>query len=178
MRRPAVVFVAALCGWLTARPSVAQQPGQRIRVTIDSLPSTWLVGTIAAVDADSFRVAVVGKGPRWVARKRVVRLEVSRGQRNAMEAGAFQGVDFGALFGAVIAARSMAKPCAWPTAAAAVCGETRILVGTGLGGALGAIVGAAIGSLIKRERWEAASAAQPQIVLSPEKTGLALSVAF
>jgi hypothetical protein len=178
MRRAVLVLVAALCGWLIPRPSVAQQPGQRIRLTIDSDPLRWLAGTVAGVNADSFRVEVAGRAPTWVLRNRVLRLEISRGRRSAVGIGAWQGADFGALLGAVVAARGMAKPCAWPTAAAAVCGETRILVGSGLGGAVGAIIGAAIGSLIKRERWEAAPAAPRQIVLAPAGTGVGLSVAF
>jgi hypothetical protein len=72
----------------------------------------------------------------------------------------------------------MAKPCARFVAAAPVCAETRILVGSGLGGVVGAFVGAAIGSLIKRERWEAKSPAPRPVVLTPRGTGLALSVAF
>lgn len=178
MRCAVPLLVAALCGWLTARPAVAQQAGQRIRLTTDSVPSGWLVGTVAGVEADSFRVDVAGGGPKWVLRQRVLRMEISRGRRSAIGAGAAQGAAFGALLGAVGAARGMAKPCAWHTAAAAVCGETRILVGSGLGGAVGAIVGAAIGSLIKQERWEATTAAPPPIVLTSGGTGVGLSVAF
>jgi hypothetical protein len=113
-----------------------------------------------------------------VARRAVLRLEVSHGQQRAIGAGAVQGADFGALVGAVVAARGMAKPCAWPTAAAVVCGERRILVGSGLGGVVGALLGAAIGSLIRTERWETVSLGRPPVVLTAQGTGVALSVAF
>lgn len=178
MRRAAVVLVAALWGWLSPHPAEAQQPGQRIRLTTDSNPSRWLTGAVTGADADSFRVEVPGRGPTWVRRERVLRVEISRGQGNLVGAGAFQGADFGALIGAVAATRGMAKPCARPAAAAPVCAETRILVGSGLGAVVGAFVGAAIGSLITRERWEATSPAPRPVVLTPRGTGLALSVAF
>lgn len=178
MRRAITVLVAALSGWLSAHPAPAQQPGQRIRLQTHANPSRWLTGTLVGDKADSLRVEVAGHPSVSVARNAVLRLEVSRGQRRAIGAGAAQGADFGALVGAVVAARGMAKPCAWPTAAAVVCGETRILVGSGLGAAVGALVGAAIGSVIRTERWETASLAPPQVVLTAQGTGLALSIAF
>jgi hypothetical protein len=72
----------------------------------------------------------------------------------------------------------MAKPCARHTAAAVVCGETRILAGSGIGAAIGAFVGAAIGSLIKTELWEKASLGPPQVALTPGGAGVVLSLAF
>jgi hypothetical protein len=178
MRRAIAVLAAALSGWLPARPAPAQQPGQRIRLQTEASPSRWLTGTLVGERADSLRMEVAGHPAVSVARRAVLRLEVSRGQQRPIGPGAAQGADFGALVGAVVAARGMAKPCAWPTAAAVVCGERRILVGSGLGGAVGALVGAAIGSLIRTERWERASLAPPQVVLTAQGTGLALSVAF
>lgn len=175
MRRAIVLLFAALVGGLS--PFYAQQPGDRIRLKTDSNPSAWLTGVLIRQGADSLRVEPAGH-VRSVARGEVRQLEVSRGQRRAYGTGAIHGADWGSLIGAVLAARGMAKPCALYTAAAAVCAEKRILVGSGLGGALGALVGAAIGSRFKTERWEAASLPRPQIVVTPRGTGLALAVAF
>ena len=176
MRRAIVLLFAALAGGLS--PSYAQQPGDRIRLKTDSNPSAWLTGILVTEGADSMRVELAGHAPVAVARGAVRQLEVSRSQRRAVGPGAIQGAAWGSLIGAVVAARGMAKPCALHTAAAAVCGEKRILVGSGLGLTLGALVGAAIGSLIKTERWEATSLPLPQVVVTPRGTGLALAVAF
>lgn len=178
MRCAVMLVAAALCGWLLPRPSLAQLAGQRIRVTTDSSPSRWLTGTLAGQDADSLRVEGAGGASVSIARRAILRLEVSTGQRRAVEDGALQGADWGALVGAFVAARGMAKPCALHTAAAVVCGQTRIMAGSGIGAAIGALVGAAIGSLIRTERWERASFAPPHVALTPGGTGVTLSLAF
>lgn len=176
MRRALILTVATLVGGLSSSP--AQRPGDRIRLKTDSDPSAWLTGVLVGQGADSVRVELAGHASVTVARGAIRQLEVSRGQRRGTGTGAIQGAGWGSLVGAVIAARGMAKPCGLHTAAAVVCGEERMLVGSGLGAAVGALVGASIGSLFKTERWEAGSVASPQVVVTPQGAGLALSVAL
>src|SRR2546426_101443 len=82
---------------------VAQQPGDRVRLTLESASSQRLLGTLLGQDADSFRVQLAGSGARVsIARNAVVRLETSRGQRRAILPGAGIGAGLGAITGFVL----------------------------------------------------------------------------
>jgi hypothetical protein len=119
-------------------------PGARLRITVDSGRPTRFVGILLAQGADSLRLQTARWSPfRAVPRSRVVRLEVSRGQRSHWHGGAALGVLLGTAVGFLsVQGRTYGLGDNTPT--------TQVLASIALGGALGAGIGAAIHS----DRWQ------------------------
>ena len=159
MRR-AVLF-CAVTSLLPLFRTSAQEPAQRIRVRIDSAPSSWIVGTVIRQDQDSLWLRVVGKAtPVSLARSTVRRLEVSRGHHRGVVEGLAAGFGLGFIVGADAAGRkASARECRDDVPGiCAVTMEWDVLLGGVAGSAIGGLIGAAVGFTVRTERWDAATA--------------------
>jgi hypothetical protein len=181
MRRIFLIFVATL---VTPFQLVAQEPGQRVRLTTGAASRDRVVGTLVGEDADSFRVRVSGQAaPMSVARSAVTRLEISGGARRATREGAWKAAGLGVVAGFVIGgvAASHSNDCGIPSNVFYCYTDwyARAFRDGLIGGALGALAGAAIGSTVSTERWEGLSLSRAhQVAIAPRGRGLALSIAF
>ena len=174
MRRISFLTIATVVALL--QRTAAQEPGERVRLTITSASSRRLVGTFLDQDADSVRVQLPGQAvPVSVARSAATRLEVSRGHRRATINGAGIGAGLGAIGGFVFSglAASESRPCGSPDLVGVCLTDWygRAFRGGLIGGAVGALIGAALGYSVRTEAWAGVS-------LAPHGRGLALSLAF
>jgi len=154
---------------------VAQETGDRIRLTLGPGASHQLVGGLVGQNPDSLWVALPGRAaPVAVARRRAARLEVSRGWDRATIRGAGIGAGLGAITGAVLGGVSASKlqSCRTPERIDLCSMEwyERVARGGLIGAAVGGAVGAALGYTVKTERWKAS--------VAPLARGVELSVAF
>jgi len=160
----------------------AQQLGEPVRLTVRWAASTHVTGTLVREDADSFWVQLAGgAAPVSVARSAVGRLEVNRGQKHAVAAGALNGAGLGVIAGFVVGGikASESRSCGTPDLFT-VCyaewygGSFR---GALIGGAIGGAVGAAVGYAVRSDRWEGVPLSG-RLALAPRGAGLALRLAF
>jgi len=143
--------------------------GQRVRLRTES-SSSWVTGTILALDADSVRLLLSDTtGQLSIRRGAITRLEVSRGMKSSAGSGARTGLLIGAAFGALVFVGSGDDQSGWfsPTA-----GEKALLVG--VTGGVGALVGSIAGSSV-HERWRRVSLAEARVALLPRGAALMLS---
>lgn len=181
--RAQCLFVIATVLALHGR-GAAQQPGERVRLTIGAPSPRFLVGTFVAQDAESVWVELPGHPrPVAVARTAAARLEVSGGVRRRTIAGAQIGAGLGAIGGFVVGgvAASHSEPCG-----SAIGGEVCVsdwygrafrssLIGAAVGGAIGAVLGAAV----RTERWSPVPLGPVQrITVAPLGAGVGVSFAF
>ena len=118
--------------------------GTRVRVTVDSSPTTYLIGAFIGYRADALWLQQAGASPNLTIRRaQIVRLEASRGQRSYGRLGASVGLLLGAAVG-TLTVRGKTYDLGDDT-------PTLQLLG---GMALGGVVGAGIGANIHRDRWE------------------------
>jgi hypothetical protein len=154
--------VALACTVISLVPlftTAAQEPGQRIRVRIESAPSRWVVGTLIAGDRDSLRVLVAGSGQRVsLARSAVRRMEFSRGHSRAVVEGLAAGSGVGVLLGANAAGRRQSSRVC-PDDLSGLCAldmEADMMQAVMAAAVIGGVVGAAVGFAVRSERWQAA----------------------
>jgi hypothetical protein len=180
MRR--VVWLVISSVLLSPPHSAAQQLGQRIRLlATDVTPPHWVVGDLLAQDGDSLQLHVAGQAqPIAIARSSLKRLEVSRGQKRAVFAGAGVGFGLGAMVGVFTQLnKEPAHACDGRISTLCPLVAEAYVVRAGLiGGAVGGLLGAALGSAVKTERWEGLPLGHTRVRVAPSGTGLALSFAF
>ncbi len=157
----------------------AQQPGERVRLTMGGASSTRVAGMLVSHDADSFWVQLAGRtAPVSLARSAVVQLEVSRGQTRAVGKGALVGAGLGAIAGFVAGgyAASRSRSCAGFADVCYVDWYGRAFRGALIGGAIGGAVGAALGYAVRTDRWEGVPLSRAHhLALVPRGPGLALT---
>jgi len=146
---------AALTIFAGATPLRAQQSaapieiraGSRIRLDAPGIAPKHLFATVISETRDTLKVASQDAAIFAVARDRITRLEVSRG--DSRSAGAVHGMKWGAPIGLgtgvlLVALSDDCKTCSKQPSA----GE-----GIGTVTAMGAIVGAIAGAIAQHERW-------------------------
>jgi len=182
MRRISFVTIATVVALL--QRTAAQEPGERVRLTMGSAFSRRLVGTLIHQDPESVWVQLGGHAaPVAVARSAATRLEISRGHRRATINGAGIGAGLGAIGGFVFSglAASESRPCGSPGLVGVCLTDWygRAFRGGLIGGAVGALIGAALGYAVRTEVWAGVPLGQTHhLSLAPRGSGLALSLAF
>ena len=122
--------------------------GARVRVLAPSVASSWLVGTVVALDADTlFLMPEDQITPLQLHLSSVSRVDVSRGRNSRAVEGAVGGFLVGAISGAFISHAWCSNKYDCPVRPVTV-------IGAGLFGVGGAIIGAILGAIIPGERWE------------------------
>lgn len=133
--------------WLPAQTpadTAAASPGARLRVTVDSGRPNRFIGVLVAQQADSLWIQRVSVSPTVpVPRSRVLRLEVSRGQRSYWRAGAALGSLLGTGVG-YLTVQGKTYDLGDNTPTFQVLGSM----------AIGAIIGGVVGASIHRDRWQ------------------------
>jgi len=169
---------AAMAVSLSAQQPQQLRPGQRVRVSIDSLPQLQVqfVGNVASLSAGHLVLMRADSGPLTIPVRIVRRLEVSRGMTGS-KAGEGMALGFlgGAGVGALIGALNKPKCGGFMS----MC-ELAAPVGGAIGGLVGLLVGGIVGLQFPRERWEAVPLDQLRVtVVGPGgRLGLGVSVAF
>jgi hypothetical protein len=182
MRRICLLMTATLLALLER--AAAQEPGDRVRLTIESPASRHLVGTFVREHADSLWVELPGH-PALVAaaRNATARLEVSRGRHRATIRGAVIGAGLGAIGGFVVSGvgTTQSQPCGSAAFVGACVTDWygRAFRGGLIGATVGGAIGAVLGSIVTTERWARVPLHHtPHLTLAPRGAGLALSLMF
>lgn len=154
--------------------------GQRVRLWAPS-PR---IGTLTQADSARFTFVSSDSGDTvTVPRRKVRRVEVSRGLQRGTLHGARVGIAFGALIGVVVGAATYERPDCNP-ATDFLCLDFgpgfNILGGMAVGIVGGGLTGALIGSQTREERWNRVSRERWRVIVSPGENGmhLGLSAAF
>jgi hypothetical protein len=182
MHRTCFLMTATLLALLER--TAAQQPGDRVRLTLESPASRPLVGTFIREHTDSFWVELPGHPALvTVARNATARLEVSRGQHRATLRGAAIGAGLGAIGGFVASGvdASQSRPCGSAAFVGACVTDWygRAFRGGLIGAVVGGAIGAVLGSVVRTERWAGVPLGQvAELTLAPRGAGLALSLGF
>ena len=182
MRRNCLLVSAAVFALLDR--SFAQEPGERVRLTVQSPMSRQLVGTFVGEQGDSLWVEVPGQlRPIAVARIGTARLEVSQGQHRSILRGAEIGAGLGAIGGLVTSGVKATETYACGSAELVdVCLADwygRAFRGGLIGAVVGGAIGAALGSALKTERWAGRPLSHlPKLIVSNHGAAVALSLAF
>ena len=155
MRRAAIF--CTVMSLLSLSRTAAQEPGQRIRVRIDSAPSRWVVGTLIAQDRDSLRLLIAGESQSVsLARSAVRRMQVSHGHSRAVVDGLAAGFGLGFIVGANAAGRrESSRVC--PNDLSGLCAiemEADFAQSGVTAGAIGGLMGAVAGFAVRTQRWE------------------------
>jgi hypothetical protein len=181
MRRICFLLVATLLAQLES--TVAQEPGDRVRLTVES-PASRHLGRFVRQRADSLWVELP-EHPALVAlaRNAAARLEVSRGGHRATLSGAAIGAGLGAVGGFVVSGvgASQSRPCSAPALVGACVTDWygRAFRGGLIGAAVGGAIGAVIGFAVRTERWAVVPLnPAPHLRLAPRGAGLTVSLAF
>jgi len=141
--------------------------GQRVRLRTES-SSSWVTGTILALDADSVRLLLSDTTRQLSIRRRAItRLEVSRGMKSSAGRGARKGLLIGAAVG--VLAGVAPDDQSYFTAP-----QRALLLGVGFGG-LGALLGSIIGGSSVHERWDRVSLGEARVTLVPHGASVILS---
>jgi len=181
---PHLLDLLAFAAVVVAAPLSAQQPqqlrpGQRVRVSVDSLPQRQLrlVGTVASLSPGYLVLMGADSGPLTIPVRIVRKLEVSSGTTGSKAAeGALLGFLGGASVGALIGVLGIPR-CGFRRA---TC-EFATPVGAAIGGLVGMFVGGVIGAQVSRERWESVPLDRLRVtVLSRpgSRLGLGFSLGF
>ena len=171
MRTVALVLlglVGSLPCCLAAQAPVSLGPGQRVRLQTGS-SSSWVIGTILAVDADSLHLRLSDTtGQLSVKRGAITRLEISHGMKSSAGSGARTGLLIGAAVGALAGVISGDNQSGWFDFTTP---EKALLMGVGFGG-VGALLGSIVGGSSVHERWERVSLGDARVTLLPHRAGL------
>jgi len=145
-------------------------PGERIRLQTES-SSSWVIGTILAVDSDAVRL-LLSETTRQVEVKRraIARLEISHSVNSNAGSRVLKGFFIGAAVGAVVGVASGDDPHGFVRFTA---GDKAVILG-GAGGVLGALLGLLSDS--SHERWDPLSLGAAHLTLTPHGAGLMLSI--
>ncbi|WP_420634947.1 hypothetical protein [Candidatus Palauibacter sp.] len=170
MKRFGTIVVLTFGFMAGAEPLVAQDVGDRVRVTTGG---GMAVGRIVAVSGDGFDLALSGGGSGSFTRADIVRLERSLGTSSAWKRGLLYGAAGGALVGFTIARTLIYATCEVVTLGTATeeCSEEGFGVALANGaiwGVLGGVLGMGVGALIRGpERWEDAAFGGMDAAFSP-----------
>ena len=190
MRRATLFFAGLVLAPITSvtpqEPPPAVEAGMRVRFSRQCEPQhTGLArcrrveGTVVRLTADSILLRVGEPGEQLaVPHSSVIQLEVSRGHKSRLQAGAVTGVLVGALAGGLVGAASYEPVCPvgtwycfdpWP--------GRGFITGALVGGLAGGLVGGIIGAIIKVERWKAVRLGSSRMYVASHGGGqLALGV--
>jgi hypothetical protein len=156
------------------RQAAAQDPGHRVRLTLEPGASHQFVGRLVGQSLDSLWVELPGRATPAAVARRTARLEVSRGWDRETIRGTGIGAGLGAIAGAVWGGvtASRVQSCHTPHLIEVCSMEwyERAARGGMIGAAVGGAIGAAVGYTVKKERWG--------MSVAPLARGLELSVAF
>ncbi len=121
-------------------------PGSRIRVLARDTANDWIIGSLLSLDVDTLRLKS-GDQPHAsvIHLSSITRLDVSRGRKSQVLAGAAIGFAVGAGVGALLSKGNSGNDLADRDAA---------LIGAGLLAIPGTIIGAIIGGNKSGEKWE------------------------
>ena len=175
----AVLFVATIpiltgCGGNPA-PTVAPEPGARVRVTAPDVDGRRYDGTLVGLPTDTIVVDTLR-----VALASVTRLDMHWGRKSNWDKGLLYG-------GAGVGAVGLGLGIAWW----ADCGDSggewcpdegwHALILAPIGFLAGGIVGAGVGALIRSDKWEEVPLDRLRVSVVPQgngRFGLAASIAF
>src|SRR6266545_1340668 len=164
-----LVAVAALAPRVAAQDTLAIEPGERVRLTLESRPSA-VVGVLVTQDRDSLRVQPRADAPPVAfSREDVIGVDASLGRHGHAGTGALVGLLAGGVIGA-----AEGSSCEGDFLCPGPGGGALLLGGTGL------LFGALIGVFVRTERWDAV---YPQVVgitvvKPPRGLGVGVSLAF
>lgn len=149
------------------------EPGTRVRATVRVTGTDRLQGTIVSVGGDTLRMrALAGGTIRAIPWASVARLDVWRGQRSHLLAGAGIGLLVGAGAGLAITYASCTPDVDCFSAGITLFGAT----------AAGGLSGGLVGALLwKTDRWEEVPLDRLRVTVVPQRDGrlgLGLAVAF
>lgn len=146
-------------------------PGERIRLQTRS-NSSWVVGTILAVDSDTVHL-LLSETTRHVDvnRRAIARLEISHAVESNAGRAALKGFFIGAAVGALLGVASGDDP---PGFISFTAGDKALILGLS-GGGVGALLGLLSGSS-PHERWEPLSVGAAHLTLTPHGAGVMLSI--
>jgi len=170
VRRVALVVLGLI--WspplnLAAQAPVSIGPGQRVRLQTRS-SSSWVIGTILAVDADSLHLRLSDTTSQLsVKRRAITRLEISHG----MKSNAGRGARTGLLIGAAVGVLAGVAP---DDQSYFTAPQRALLLGVGFGG-LGALLGSIIGGRSLHERWDRVSLGEARVTLVPRGASVIVS---
>jgi hypothetical protein len=164
--KPVFASIVSICAAANLSIAVAQTPGSRVRVTIDSLEREPIVGTLVSLTDDSIalRVDLLLRDttlPYYTtsfSRSKVRRLEMKTGQHGHALVGLSAGFVVGAVGGGVIASATYSS-CRTQRQVNCFMSPSRdqqTILGVLAGGALGMVVGTIFGALSITEEWSLA----------------------
>ena len=159
MKEAVLAMIVSIAGGLAAPKCVfAQQPGERVRVT---LSSERFVGVVSEAMQTEIVLAMVSDddgGLRTVRRDEIRRLERSLGrQRRGMGKWSLYGAAGGAVFGALHGAGAFGEVTCGGNffRRGTVCsGETETIIGMAVGYGLAGALGGGVFGLSRTEVWE------------------------
>ncbi len=177
-----LVIALAAAADLAAQQDTLVVPGARVRVTAPTVAENHLVGTVAAVDADTLVLGVNhGTSSLAIPFASMTSLEVSRGKKSKAGLGAIIGAPIGLVAGALIGYAASGGGGTFPLGEGLERleeGGDAMAAGALLGGLTGGLIGALIGSSIKVDRWETVPLDRIRVSLTTRGGGLEVSAKF
>lgn len=151
-----VILVARAAG---GQATLLPASGTRVRFLETPTSSHRVTGAVVGSERDTVSIATDGGGVLLVPASTFDHYEISRGSRSSFGRGLGLGALFGTV-GGVVMGLAGADENSWVcnTACSAVAGGVVF-------GALGALAGGIIGANSHHERWEAADAGSPRVVV-------------
>ncbi|HXL53814.1 MAG TPA: hypothetical protein VN945_11835 [Gemmatimonadales bacterium] len=151
---PLLVALCALAPAVVAQDTLKIDPGERVRLTLESGRST--VGVLVTQDRDSLRIRPRPDAPPAAfSRSRIAGVEASLGRHGHAGTGALVGLVAGGAAGA-----ALGGSCSGDFLCPGAGGGALLLGGTGL------LFGALVGVFVRSERWE-------QVYENPVQVGFA-----
>ena len=170
-----LVIALAAAADLAAQQDTLVVLGARVRVTAPTVAENRLVGTVAAVDADTLVLGVKhGTSSLAIPFASMTSLEVSRGKKSNVGKGLGIGFLAGAALGAVIGFAAGDDPPGF----LAFSSEQKAAAGAILGGLAGGVIGGVVGATGPSERWETVPLDQIRVSLTPRGGGLEVTAKF
>ncbi len=180
-----LVIALAAAADLAAQQDTLVVPGARVRVTAPTVAENHLVGTVAAVDADTLVLGVnhgtsscFGQGVTIMKLSipfaSMTSLEVSRGKKSNVGKGLGIGFLAGAALGAAIGFAAGDDPPGF----LAFSSEQKAAAGAILGSLAGGVIGGVVGATGPSERWETVPLDQIRVSLEPRGGGLEVTAKF
>ena len=163
---PLLVALCALAPAVAAQDTLKIDPGERVRLTLESGRST--VGVLVTQDRDSLRIRLRPDAPPAAfSRSRIAGVEASLGRHGHAGTGALVGLVAGGAAGA-----ALGGSCSGDFLCPGAGGGALLLGGTGL------LFGALVGVFVRSERWEQVYENPVQVGFAPPGRGLGVRVSI
>jgi hypothetical protein len=166
MRHATLLLVGlwVLAPAVAAQDTLSVEPGERVRLTLESGHST--VGVLVTQDRDSLRIRPRPDAPPVAfSRSGITGVEASLGRHGHAGTGALVGLVAGGAAGA-----ALGGSCSGDFLCPGAGGGALLLGGTGL------LFGALVGVFVRSERWEQVYGNPVQVGFTPPGRGLGVKV--